>query len=322
MYNLHDYARMIADDVRTGAYVRALEATVRPGSVVVDIGTGTGICALVACRLGARRVYAIEPNDAIEVGRELAVENGCADRIEFIHDDALRVKLPERADVIVSDLRGGMPSGAVVMAHAREHFLAPAGILVPTHDVLHVAVVGSAALHERAVGPAATAGVTLHAMRHRLSNTVHKDRSRSIRPADLLTAGAAWATLDYASIAADPIRGHAEWLAAREAPGHGLLLWFDAVLADGIGFSSAPGQDVVHPQLFLPWPEPVAIHEGDRIAVDLWCQPEGESWGWNTRVSGTDGTHRAQLKQSTFLAELSPPRPVTDRALRSQREAS
>src|SRR5437870_11229737 len=76
MYSVADYGIMIADRVRMEAYMQALRSAVRPGGVVVDIGTGTGIFALLACRFGARRVYAIEPNDAIQVAREIARANG------------------------------------------------------------------------------------------------------------------------------------------------------------------------------------------------------------------------------------------------------
>ena len=109
MYALHDYTRMIEDPLRVEAHVRALEATVRPDSVVVDLGTGTGLFAVVACRLGARRVFAIDLNDAIEVAAELARALGYADRIEFIQGDATKISLSERADVVVGDLRGGLP---------------------------------------------------------------------------------------------------------------------------------------------------------------------------------------------------------------------
>ena len=57
MYPITAYGRMIADEVRMDAYVSALRFVVRPDSVVVDIGAGTGIFALLACRFGARRVY-------------------------------------------------------------------------------------------------------------------------------------------------------------------------------------------------------------------------------------------------------------------------
>jgi protein arginine N-methyltransferase 1 len=311
MYGLHDFARMISDEIRIDAYARALESAVRPGSVVVDIGTGTGIFALIACRLGARRVYAIDPSEAIAVGRELALENGFAEPIHFIQDDVRRVRLPERADVVISDLRGGMPFGPAnlaVLAHAREHVLAPGGTLIPQRDTLMVAVVESRTRYEHALGRVSAHGITLRTMRTRLANSVHKDRTRSIRPSDLLTPGATWGTLEYATAIAQPFSGKAAWRAEREGLGHGLLVWFDALLAGGHGFSTGPGLDVVYPQLFLPWTEPVPIAPGDRIEVQLWAQPEGDSWGWNTDVTRADGSDRARFKQATFLAEVSAPR--------------
>ncbi len=109
MYSVAVYGEMMGDAVRMRAYAQALREAVRPGSVVLDIGTGTGIFAMLAARFGARRVYAIEPADAIQVARDIAAANGCADRIEFIQGLSTEVSLPERADVIVSDLRGVLP---------------------------------------------------------------------------------------------------------------------------------------------------------------------------------------------------------------------
>lgn len=309
MYDLHDYVRMIADRSRTEAYVRALQASVRPGCVVADIGTGAGIFALVACQLGARRVYGIETNDAIEVAKELAIENGVADRVVFIKDDASRIALPERADVVVSDLRGGMPSGALVLAHVRRKILAEDGVLIPLKDVLKVAVVASPLVYERAVGTLEANGVSLGALRSRMCNSVHKDRTRALRPRDLITSAATWATIDYATITPEPVHGQARWTMERDATGHGLLLWFDAVLTDGIGFSTAPGLECVHPQLFLPWTEPVGLHTGDRVVIDLWAQPDGSSWGWNSEIFQAKAGSRIHLKQSTFLSDLSIPTP-------------
>src|SRR5271169_6051536 len=97
MYNLGSYGSMVADRVRVDAYVQALRKTVREGSVVVEIGTGPGIFAVLACQLGASRVYAIEPTEIIQVAREVAGANGCGDRIEFFEDLSNRVTLPLRA---------------------------------------------------------------------------------------------------------------------------------------------------------------------------------------------------------------------------------
>ena len=94
MYSLAGYGSMIADRVRMDVFARALHHAITPDSVVVDIGTGTGILALLACRFGARRVYAIEPDDAIQVAREIAAANGYADRIDFIQAVSTKVTFP------------------------------------------------------------------------------------------------------------------------------------------------------------------------------------------------------------------------------------
>src|SRR6266511_5050393 len=101
-YSLHHHAGMIRDRVRTDAYARALEEVVRPESVVLDLGAGTGILTLLAARAGARRIFAVEHADIIELARELAVANDLADRITFVQGTSTAVTLPEAADVVVS----------------------------------------------------------------------------------------------------------------------------------------------------------------------------------------------------------------------------
>src|SRR6185436_3279643 len=108
-YDIHAFGRMIQDSVRTDAYAQALRRLVRPGSVVLDMGAGVGIWALLACRFGARKVYAVDPNDVIQIAREITAANGYADKIEFINDMSTAVTLPEQADVLVTEMHGVVP---------------------------------------------------------------------------------------------------------------------------------------------------------------------------------------------------------------------
>jgi SAM-dependent methyltransferase len=61
----------------------AMSSSIGPPSVVLDAGCGSlGVLAIMAARLGARRVVAVD-RGPLDAARALAEENGVADRIEF-----------------------------------------------------------------------------------------------------------------------------------------------------------------------------------------------------------------------------------------------
>lgn len=65
----------------------AMSSAIGPSSVVLDAGCGSlGVLAIMAARLGARRVVAVDTG-RLEVASALAEENGVADRIEFVRSD-------------------------------------------------------------------------------------------------------------------------------------------------------------------------------------------------------------------------------------------
>jgi len=72
-YEIGDYGSLIACGNRMDAFVEALRRLVHEGAIVIDLGVGTGVFALLACRFGTKRVHALEPTDAITVAPEMAV---------------------------------------------------------------------------------------------------------------------------------------------------------------------------------------------------------------------------------------------------------
>jgi protein arginine N-methyltransferase 1 len=312
MYSIAEYGAMISDRVRMGAIAGALRRAVTPGAVVVDIGTGTGICALLACRFGARRVYAIEPDDAIEVAREIAAANGFADRIEFIQRMSTEVTLGERADVIVSDMGGVLPwlhRHIPSIADARRRFLAPGGVLIPECDVAWAAVVEARELYERRTGPwdGNGLGFDLDPARRVVVNTWNRGR---VTREDLLTPPQRWATLDYRLVEQADVQARVTWVVTRHGTGHGLAAGFDRTLCDGIQLSTAPdAPDAIRPEriygtAFFPWPSPVTLAPGDVVAVDLEARLVREEyiWSWKTLVTdrAQPGTAKASFSQCTF----------------------
>lgn len=316
MYSLSGYGEMIADRVRMEAYAQALRQTVKPGSVVLEIGTGPGMFAILACQLGASRVIAIESDEIIQVARENAAVNRCADRIEFIEELSTNVTLPVKADVIVSDMRGVTPlfgHHLPSIMDARRRFLAPGGVLIPRADTLWAAVVE---MPERYAGMVEPWGKNildqdLTAARRLAVCNFQKVRAK---PEELLTTPRVWKTLDYATIETPDVKGEINWTVDHTGAGHGIIIWFDADLADGVVFSNAPGApEAIYGSLFLPWIHPVQLAQGDTIRVQLEAKLVSDeyAWRWATQIQGVNAADgvRDKFEQSTMAgAVLSPNR--------------
>lgn len=289
MYSLGAYGSMIADRVRVEAYAEALRKTVRKGSVVVEIGTGPGIFAVLACQLGASRVYAIEPAEIIQVAREVAAANGCADKIEFFERFSDRVTLPTRAEVMVSDLRGVLPffqRHIPAIVDARLRFLAPGGLMIPRIDTSWAAVVEASKPFGEIVDPWDKNPLNQD-LEPACALAINDGQKVRVKPSQLLTGHKLWTTLDYATVESPDVRGNLEWTVERRGTGHGIVMWFDADLAEGIGFSNAPGApETVYGSFFFPWTQPVSLEKGQSVCVTLEAQlvEDDYVWRWSTCI--------------------------------------
>lgn len=126
---------MLADGARNRMLSAAIAASVTPETSFLDVGAGTGVWAILAAKLGAKRVVAVESEEClIPVIFKHAVENGVGDRIEIIHARSNDAKIKGKFDVIVAELFGGNALGEEsirALIDVRERFLGPNGILIP-----------------------------------------------------------------------------------------------------------------------------------------------------------------------------------------------
>jgi protein arginine N-methyltransferase 1 len=111
--NTTSYCKYLTDEVRLSAYQRPINATVRPGDVVLDLGSGTGILGLFACRAGAAYVYSIEVSSIIGLAREICRVNGFLDRVTYMRGLSTELELSRKADVVVADEIGNLGSNVV-----------------------------------------------------------------------------------------------------------------------------------------------------------------------------------------------------------------
>jgi protein arginine N-methyltransferase 1 len=306
MYSLHGHGMMVADR-RSDLYADALRRTVRPGHVVIDVGTGTGLWALYACALGARRVIAIEPDAMIAFAMELARVNGFADRITFMSSSVADAVIDEPADVIVADLRDVLPfapESVTGMMHARR-WLKPGGVLIPQRDRLWMALVEAPEAYRVRAEPWETTrfGVDLSPLRRAALSLPRKER---FKPRHLVTTPACWGEIDYRTVTAPHVTGESTLIAERTCVAHGLALWFDAELTDDVTMSNQPdAPPLLYGQAFLPWPAAVSLDAGDRIGVSVRVNHDGRDYTmtWKSVVTaGMSGEIRATYDQSTFDA--------------------
>ena len=136
------HCEMLADRNRVGDFGRAVREAVRPGDVVLDLGTGSGLLAFIASRAGASRVYALDKEHILDVARQLARDNGFGEEIAFIQGRSTQVELPEPVDLVVAEIIGGFGLEEKILeslSDARSRFLKPGGRLLPDRLDLYLA---------------------------------------------------------------------------------------------------------------------------------------------------------------------------------------
>ena len=320
-YSLRDFGAMIGDGPRFSAYSEAIAKAVRPGDVVLEIGCGTAVFSLLACRAGARRVFAVDTADIVDFARKLAADNGLADSIEFLQTDSRTLELPERANVILSDIRGALPfHGHAITAinDARTRLLAPAGTLIPQRDTLKAALLDAAEFYSRIVNPWQKSAADNLDLSNSLPLLLNDSYGSQFKPEQLLSDPQTFCVLDYAAGAADRASAELTFTAVRAATAHGICLWFETRLFADIGYSTGPGAvDSVYSQIFLPWLSPITLQQGEHVRVQLRADLIGSNyvWQWNTSVAASTNRDTIQYRQSTFHGSHLSPRFLRSRSM-------
>ncbi|EDQ90850.1 uncharacterized protein MONBRDRAFT_18255 [Monosiga brevicollis MX1] len=130
---------MLNDHERNEFYRRALAEQIQPSDIVLEIGTGSGLLAMLAAKAGARHVYAIEANRHMaQLAQHIISVNGLADRITVINALSTEVTVEhlggQRADALVSEILGTLLLGESALQYisdARERLLKPDARIIP-----------------------------------------------------------------------------------------------------------------------------------------------------------------------------------------------
>jgi protein arginine N-methyltransferase 1 len=164
----------------------------------------------------------------------------------------------------------------------------------------------------------------MDAAREIVLNNWSDSNTDTIRSTNLLTEPQLWAALDYATIESPDVgRSKMTYRAGRDGRAHGWLIWFDAEIAEGIGFSNGPAADKianVYGRGFFPLLEPVSVSKGDAISLSIQAELVGDEyvWRWDTRIKSQDdvaaGAIKADFEQATDFDRASRSRRISERA--------
>jgi precorrin-6B methylase 2 len=310
---LEFHAFLLTDTgTRLDRFAKALAAAVRPGDTVLDLGAGSAILSILACRCGARRAYAVEDTDAVAFARALVAASPYCDRIEIIHARSFDVTLSERADVLVADVHstfGLQEQGLSAMIDARTRLVRPGGRIVPARMQLCVAPAEAADLYDAKVNrwQHVVQGLDLAPIRDLAVNTIYPGR---LAPSALLAPPASVCTIRFDTVTDQHISGQVQVRATRAGTLHGVCGGIVTTLGDRVEISNLPGDpgtsNFAH--AFLPIDTPVAVAEGDGLEIQV-DSYDGEELRWIVTITAANSGAGRRFTHSTFLSRaLSPER--------------
>ena len=287
-HELDYHLSMLLDTARMDSYRRAIDASVQPGDVVVDIGCGTGVLSFMACEAGAERVYAIEGGPVIDVARELAIDNGFADRIEFLGGWSVDIDIPEPVDVLITETIGhaGLDEGIIAwISDARKRFLRAGAVMLPQRLRLWVAAAESFddhALISDWWAPDLPYDYT--AAHRRAAQTLW---FADIMPSSLLGQPELAADIDLTTAPNETTTSAGHLRVDRDGILHGLACWFDSLLCAGVTVDNSPPRtNSSWSQGFMPLAEPLAVSAGDQLSWELSISADGQHWTWQVDHAG------------------------------------
>ena len=265
---------MLNDEQRNVAFENALTNAITPDTVVLDIGSGTGLLAMLAARAGAKQTFTCEMVPALaELARETVARNGLADRIVTLDQRSTSVvignRMMRKANLLVTETVdcGLLGEGIVAsIAHARDNLLTEDAQIVPCAATVYAMVVESSRL--RNLNSAETAAgfdvslinqyATAHYFPVRLAAF---DYTPLTEPFEVFH-------FDFANGAIIPDRKILSVSASRDGVGHCIVFWFDMQLDSEISISNGPGSTTHWEQALQCLDKEVAVRAGETIVIE------------------------------------------------------
>ncbi|KAJ9651693.1 Ribosomal protein arginine N-methyltransferase rmt3 [Neophaeococcomyces mojaviensis] len=225
---------MLKDKIRTDAYRDFIydNKDLFRDKVVLDVGCGTGILSMFCAKAGAKQVISVDNSDIINNAREIIKANALDDRIQCIRGKIEDVDLPvKQVDVIVSEWMGYCllyESMLDSVIHARDKYLAPDGLMVPSHATLRIAPLADSELRFSHLD--FWNDVYGFDMKTMLQRAHEECLIKSVYPEELAGEGTVFKVLDLHKVSVQDLEFKSSYTVnTTRASGNleGFLIWFD-----------------------------------------------------------------------------------------------
>jgi Flp pilus assembly protein TadD/predicted O-methyltransferase YrrM len=273
---------MVNDEPRNAAFSAAIAAVVKPEHRVLEIGTGSGLLAMLAARGedgGARaaQVVTCESNPLLaRTATDIVAANGLAERVHVVAKPSSELRvgidLQARADVLICEIfsvqviaEGVLPA----LEDAKSRLLTSDAIVIPRAAAARSALVAGEELSRR------TRARTVHGFDLSLLNE-YTPALQYLSPEQTLTLLSAPTDLfrfDLANSQQFPAeRRSLRVVASASGLCQGVVQWLRLELCAGVEFENPPGTAVAaasrhwHP-VFYPFVEPVLVGEGQSVTL-------------------------------------------------------
>ncbi len=308
---LDEHRLYLSDLYRTSAFRRAINAVVKPGDIVLDLACGTGVLGLLAMEAGAAKVYQVDQTPMIQIARDVAAANGYGQSTFGIHENSGRVKLPEKADVVIADQLGyfgigaGMPE---IFNDVRRRLLKPGARAIPRRLELFLAPVNFPEMWRIAgFWKHRHAGLTMSPARSIAFNFAYPSEKR---PRRMLGEPAHLVTFDLTDLTPEHFTAKAEIRVSAAGIMHGLSGWFIAELTPGVIITNSPfsKKRIKRSAVFFPIEKPVVLKKGEFLNITITAITTQNLVSWKVLVLDTKSREKARFVHSTLKSTVLMPR--------------
>lgn len=291
----HD--RMLADAVRVDAYRAAAEKCFKPGDVVIDIGTGTGVLGFLAAQQGAE-VHAVEHGPIIAAAEAVAADNGL-DNVTFHRTHSSGFELPGKADAIIHEQIGEAAYDEKVvenLADIRDRLLKPGGRIYPGRlDMYAEPVQLREDLRAPFVWQQKINGIDFRRLRD-FATPTPQYLLKAFRPfpfGHFLCEPEPAVSIDLETATAADLPRSVSFERPVTAPGvlDGFCVYFTAYFDDELSFTSSPDSKGTSWGNILMRVESQEVGVGDTVKLSLSADPlsRTSTWRWPWHLAETVG---------------------------------